>query len=287
MTGSRVRALLRYARLIGALTLAAGVLGFAIASLAPPTYQTSVDLIWLGGSVNSTAGEKSNESLSRLKNYAPLVKSDAVLRDAIGTKSVQSETIEQLRRNVRVIPGRESSSFLLTIYVASSDPSRAADIANSIAEVFVQRVMTVETTLQEADVSNLNASIKRLTETLKGLDAQIAAWQSLEPSPSGDPVTRLLNNSVRQQTLALLLQSREPVAEHLDLASSALGLLEARQREGVVIWDRAVPPNLPEGPSPRLIGVLSAAVAFSVAVSVALLIDILRPNRVGGATSVA
>jgi uncharacterized protein involved in exopolysaccharide biosynthesis len=273
--------------LIGALTLAAGVLGFAIATLAPPTYQTSVDLIWLGASANSSAGENSNESLTRLKNYAPLVKSDAVLREVMGTQSAEDETIEQLRRNVRVIPGRESSSFLLTIYVTSSDPSRAVDIANAIAEVFVRRVLTVETTLHEADISNLNSSVKRLTETLKSLDAQIAAWQSLEPSTSGDPVTRLLNASVRQQTLALLLQAREPVAERLDLASSALGLLEARQREGVVTWDRAVPPNVPEGPSPRLVGVLSAAVALGVAVSVALLIDILRPNRVGGATSVA
>jgi len=245
--------------------LAAGTSYMSSRSISP-VYQASIKLLVTQGS-NTLISDQYSSLLSAervAKTYADLIKTRPVLEQVGRTLGINA-SYESLARRVDVKLVRDTQ--LMQIFVEDTDPALARDLANAIADVFIQQNEAAQQGRFQASRENLAREVDRLaheieqrTEALDALKARGSATSA--PSDSGDVETNLLRRELSelQQTHANLLRSFEEVR-----------LAEAKGLNTLNVVEPAVLPVVPVRPNVLLNTALAAAVGLALALGVVLL----------------
>jgi capsular exopolysaccharide synthesis family protein len=106
---------------------------YLVSKLMNPTYQATTRLILTTGSSQSSAYDSTSAALELLPTYSQLIKDPAVLAPVAGKYRM---TIAQLTNMIDVKP--QSNTLIVEITVSNSDPQLAAQIANDVADSFIQ-----------------------------------------------------------------------------------------------------------------------------------------------------
>lgn len=136
------------------------IAGLAISAIftflvVTPTYSSTVDLVVNQPNTqqNQTIDQSTIETnLSLLNTYEDIIKKPTILEKVIKENQVDM-TVSELAE--QTIVTTEENSLLLSISVESNSPYLAADLANSIADVFVDEV---QNTLQINNVFIWNSA---------------------------------------------------------------------------------------------------------------------------------
>lgn len=124
--------------LVAAGALIAGVVSYGIASSSSPSYAATTTILV---TVSTSSGSVVLDDIlvaERLANtYTQLIKTRPVLEDAV-TALGGPETVSDLDSQVTAISIPDSQ--LIRVTASADDSDRAALIANTVAEVFVQRI---------------------------------------------------------------------------------------------------------------------------------------------------
>lgn len=137
MSGRRIgflSALRRWWAVIALATGAGGLLGYAYASRANPTYEAETQLV-----VNARAGDLRSQqaAASLVPTFAELVRSRQLLEPAVARLDFPV-SVEELERDVR--GEAENDTRLLRLRVRAGQPSEAIALANAIADELVRYV---------------------------------------------------------------------------------------------------------------------------------------------------
>ncbi len=122
---------------------------FAVTSLTTPTYESTTRLFVSTSSNESAADLLTGNSFTqqRVKSYADIVTSPAVLDSVVAELSLQDEADKLADRIATSVP---LNTVILEITVSDPSPYKAASIANSVAnslEAVVTNLETVDPTL--------------------------------------------------------------------------------------------------------------------------------------------
>ncbi len=250
-----------------AAALAAGA-AYAICQQSPPIYEGATTLLINEGQKATGPDYDAILMSERLaKTYAQMLTSRPVLEEAGARLGLAIGA-----RDLIVEPVRDTQ--LVRLRARHPDPLQAADIANTVAQVFIEQNERTRT----ARVADSSAGLQRemaalqaeITATQKSLDGERAA-----PSPNAAEVARLE---------ALLAQQR---STHSGLLSSyeEMRVAEARSADSLAVVEPAVMPREPVLPrtltNTLLAGVVGAMLAAGMAFLVEYLDDtIKRPEDV-------
>jgi capsular polysaccharide biosynthesis protein len=231
------------------IALAAAVAGgasFAVSAVLPREYKATAQL-YVAPAANPTAALQDvllGQNLA--KTYVQLATADVVLRRAQQTASWPD--LKSFREHTQVAQVRDTS--VITVAFRDQDAQRAADIANLIANSFVEQARALQSSLQsttltqlDKDVQSIEADLRRIDMDLTQLRATLAslpAFPQAAPAEVRAQITQLESTrSTRQQSLDQLQKTRDD-----------LRLVAARAENTVTIWESAVAPI--EAESPRV-----------------------------------
>jgi capsular exopolysaccharide synthesis family protein len=223
--------------------------------LQTPQYRSSADVLIRSSSVSGQVTFASATGLSAEVVFATRVEMRAALADALG-----------MSPNVSVASKVDLSS--LTFTAISDDPDDAALIANTYANLFIQR--RAESRLEEYLVSTQAVSerLQKVEEELENLDSTYlqnlagipatdeAARQTLEANYSGD---RSRLEAQRRRFLEVL--------DELSLSAQFIGI------SGTQVISPAAPPDSPFEPDIAGNLITALIVALALAVGLAFFLD--------------
>lgn len=124
----------------------AAVVGVIIAMaytffVATPKYQASTEIL-----VNTSQGTENiqrsdiDTSISLINTYSDIIRNEVILLPVIEDLDL-NETPGQLRQQINV--SSQNNSQVFSVSVVDEDPEQAAAIANSISDVFQERITTI------------------------------------------------------------------------------------------------------------------------------------------------
>jgi len=130
--------------LFGAIFLAALLSAFAVTSFTTPTYESTTRLFVSTSGTESAADLLTGNSFTqqRVKSYADIVTSPAVLDAVVAELSLQNEADKLPDRIATSVP---LNTVILEITVSDPSPYKAASIANSVANSLENVVTNLET----------------------------------------------------------------------------------------------------------------------------------------------
>jgi len=240
-------------------TLVAGVAAFISSRRMTPVYEASVTLlIQQAQSPAPTYSDiLSSERLAR--TYAELLKKRVILDAA--AERIGLEAIEQDSVSVQSVRDTQ----LIELKVEHISPQLAAEIANTIPAVFIERN-------EEMQLSRFAASKASLAQELSRLQADIEATQA-RIEAIGEPDTAAKEAELARLQTALT-QYRSSYATLLS-SYEATRLAEAKAMDNVIVVQEATVPEKPVRPRTMLNTVLAAVVGAMLAVGTAFLIEYL------------
>lgn len=239
--------------------IVAGLAGYAVVLQLPAVYQANVTLIVNRGSVGttSTADDTAGaESLAR--TYAEALKTRPILDEA-AQRSGASISARDLQQAVTVRP--VSGTQLLHLTVEDRDPTRAANLANTIVTVFSEHNLD----LQAGRYASSRQNLEQLVATLRGeIDSRSAELQQLRATlPPGDPQLARAESDIAQ----LQTTYSETVGTYESLrVAEARGLNSVTVVEPAVAVTDPVRPNRPQGVALAVLAGLLVAAGFARAV---------------------
>ena len=250
-------ALARLPVLIGAVLVSA-IAAYAISSLQPRVYESSATLI-VGQSL-SAVNPDYNQLLvaQRLSStYATLATTRPVLERVIEDLAL-SESPDHLRN--RVSATAESDGALLTISARDGNPTRAARLANALAEELIAASPAVQG--QQTDVlESVEQDLIAIQDDIAAAQREIDELSAVSPrTPAEDARLDTLRGRVvsLRQTYATLLQFSPSTASNL-----------------MTIIQPAAPPEAPIAPRPLFTALLAAVVAFLIVSALIFVIEYL------------
>jgi capsular exopolysaccharide synthesis family protein len=237
-------------------TLLAGGLAFLFSRNSAPVYRASTTLMVNQASNPSTATAYSDiltsERLAR--TYASLLISRPVLEETARRLGVD---VERLRGTISVTPVRETQ--LLEIQVDGPDAGLAAQIANTLPQVFIERS-------RELQVGRVSESKANLEKEISNTEVDLARTQAALNSATDDAQKARLETSLAQyrSTYSTLVASYQQVK-----------LAEAQATNNLVVAESAEVPERPIRPRPLVTAFLVAILGAAVAIGAAFIIDYL------------
>ncbi|MBN2500280.1 MAG: polysaccharide biosynthesis tyrosine autokinase [Anaerolineales bacterium] len=251
----------RWAWLLMLVSLIAGMAAFAVgAFVITPVYQATTTLL-----INQASARESDYnailSSERLaRTYAELIEKQPVMDEVITRLSLDATSVE-LKGIVEV--KLVQNTQLIEVYVENTDPVLAAQIANTIIDVFIEQNQSLQASRFAASKESLAA---QLDEQRRLIDDTMLALENLS-SQDGDQVERdRLDTNLAQfrQTYANLLQSYESVR-----------VAEAQATSNVVQVEPAAVPETPVRPRVFLNTILAAILGLMLGIGVVILIEAL------------
>ena len=232
---------------LAASVLIAGAGAFMVSLRLPGVYEAKAILV-VGQSL-SAANPDYNQLLASQQlsaTYASVATTRPIL-DTVTRQLGLNVSADQLARRVQA--AASSGSSLLTISAQDGDPSRAAAIANAVADQLIATSSTIQ-----GGMADLQASVDaELQATLEQIDAAQAEVERLGAiaSPSAGDVARL---QVLQAQLATL---RSTYASLLLVSNGGAGR--------VSVVEPAVAPSSPVAPNPLLNTLVAAVLGLVLA----------------------
>ena len=241
-------------------TLLATAAAFLVSRQMTPIYRASTTL-WINEAKSASMSDYSSlltsERLAR--TYSQLMKRRPILDE---TKQRLGLLDETLGDNVSVQLIRDTQ--LIELSVEHPIPRLAADIANTIPEVFSEQNEALQASRYESSKQNLTAQMAAVEADIANaqgsLDAATAA-----PTPDPLEISRLENALAQYRgTYSSLVESYEQIR-----------LAEAGTVDNIVVVEAAVLPAAPVRPRVMQNTLLAAVVGAMIGLGVAFLIEYL------------
>ena len=280
------------------LVIAAIVLSLSVAVIltltTKPTYEAATNL-FVTTPAASNVGETYEGNLfsqQRVASYAELVTSEEVLAQTVDALKLDT-TPERLAAQITATAVPET--VLINVTVTDSSPTRAAQIANTVSEIFASRVANLETpdsaaapmtrvvVAQQASVpqtrtspnNKMNVALGGVVGVLAGFALALLAERFKRTVGDRDDVEKLPGATV----LASLPQTRKPWASSIvDFDASSTPVAEAYRCLATVLSDpdarpRATVVTSPESAQEKTAAVVNLAAALADTGAAVCLVD--------------
>lgn len=253
--------------------LAAGV-AFLVSSAMTPIYRAQATLLVEQSQVPGTTQYNDILAAERLsRTYSRLVTSRSVLEETI-TRLNLLLTPEELEKQIEVTPVRDTQ--LVQVAVLDPSPERAATIANTLAQVFIEQQQQRQRALTGSSREELQRNIDDVKARIEQLSSRIA---ELEQRPDA--------NSLAVQTelsgLRSELNQAQTTYSSLLEAQQRMALAEAQVGTRVLVVEQAVPPT--EFVKPRILlntglaGLLGLALGIGLVLVAGYLDDTVKTSE--------
>jgi capsular exopolysaccharide synthesis family protein len=229
----------------------------------PYQYRTSIHLL-----INQAPGEGGNEYAGALfserlaKTYTELIKKRPVMAETVSLLDLPFSP-EALNGKVSVTLSGNNNIIILT--VQDTDPDRAALIANTLTEVFIQQNRDFQSSRYAESIASWERALEQIGVLITSLEGQIEA---LSPAVSADDEARLVRLEPQ------LTQARGHYNQTFNQLQS-LRVAQARELSNILIVEPALPPKSPLGSKLRTNVMMAAAVGGMLALGLAFLIEYL------------
>lgn len=245
----------QWAWLIALVTMIAGLVAFLVSQRMTPVYSASTTIYINEAPSTKTTDYNSIITSERISGtYSKMITTRPILEEVAQRVGV---AVDYLDDKITVSPIRDTT--LIQISVKSSDPRLAAQIANEVANVFSDHVVSIQE--------------QRFTTSKESLQAQIAEMEA-----QIDEVTSALaiekDSGIRASLETKLTQYRA-IYSNLILSYEQIRLSEAQTVSTVMTVDPAVVPTEPISPQVLRNTALAAMVGLMLAVGVIFLIEAL------------
>lgn len=241
--------------------LAAGLIGYGLSRLQVPRYQASTTIL-----IDEAPGVGSQSdydtllmSERRARTYAQLLATEPLLNAVIEQLKLPVDVLT-LERAINVQSVRDTQ--LISVQVRNNDPQRAAEIANSLVNIFAEQTKQLQT-------ARYQASKESLQKQLLGLEGQI---QQLETDLSGFGDDSA-NSAARNRLDELLSQYRQSYS-NLVQSFEQVRMAESQTTSSIVQVEPAVVPVEPISPSILLNTALATSIGLLIALGFVLLYEL-------------
>jgi non-specific protein-tyrosine kinase len=237
--------------------LVAGVITYIVSINTIPIYETSTRLL-----VSDPPALRSQEytgivtGQTTTRTYAQMLVDRPVLEGVIAHLQL-AMTPEDLKETVTVEPVRDTQ--LLVITVQNPDPVLAANITNTIAAVFIDRIRVLQSQRYAATQESLGQQIQEMERQIDETNQAIASETDA---------------SQLSQLQARLTEYRSLYSQ-LVTNFEEVRLAEAQNSTNVVVSEPASVPSLPVSPRTTRNTLLAAAVGMALAAAAVFSLDSL------------
>lgn len=253
--------------------LAAGV-AYLVSSAMTPIYRATTTLLVEQSQVPGNVQYNDILAAERLtRTYSQLAQSRPVLEETIQRLSLPL-TPDDLVKQVEV--SAIQNTQLVEIAVRDPSPQRAAAIANTIAQVFIERTEEQQRLQTGSSRQELQKSIEDTKARIDELSARIA---ELETRPDASSAT------IQAELAGLRSQLNQAQTTYSSLleADQRMALAEAQARSRVSIAVEAVPPERPVAPrvllNTGLAGLLGLALGLGLVLVAGYLDDTVKTSE--------
>ncbi len=252
----------QWAWLLAAMTILAALTAYIISKRTTPVYQASTTLL-----INEAPSTKSTDYNSILTSerlaitYAKMITKLPILQAAIDQLKLEDVTPEELAKTVKV--ELVQNTQLIVINVENTSPQLAADIANTLFQLFNSQIQALQASRFAASKQNLEAQLARIDEQIQQTSAEL---EKIKASGTSTAEQDRLETALAQyrQTYATLLQSYEQVR-----------ISESSTTSNVVQIEPAVPPEKPIRPRTLINTALGGLIGFISAAGFIFLLEAL------------
>jgi succinoglycan biosynthesis transport protein ExoP len=248
--------------IVGCAVLAAGS-AFAVSSRMPPAYRASVTLLVQQASSAGTNDYSAILTSERqAQTYTELLKEQPVL-EAVAAQLGLDEPWSSLAERVGVELVRDTQ--LIRLSVQDTDPLRAAQIANSIADTFIAQNEALSQERYAGFLADVQGQMDEVSALIEETQAKIDTLGTPETIQEQAEAARLesILAGYRNSYVGLLQNYQQ------------MQLIAARSADNVVVWRRAEVPGGPIGPNTMRNTLLAGVVGAMAAVGVAFLVEYL------------
>ena len=139
--------------------LLAGAAAYFISIRLTPIYETTSDLLVIEGSSGSSSDYQDVLISDRLSNtVSDMMTNQDILQEIITINELDIE-LEDLEKSIEV--SAISDTQLIAVKVEGEDPDEIAQIANSLVDVFIQRINAIQAERYSSSLSTLATQLKR------------------------------------------------------------------------------------------------------------------------------
>lgn len=252
--------------------LLGGLVGYAVIRQVPPVYEATVTLLVGQGIITNSSGTDQLLGAEQLaQTYAEAVRTRPVLTEAANQLGLPLSLRDLLDR---VHARRVANTQLLRISAENTDPSVAAALANTVAQVFVSKNQEVQAARFASSRDGLGQLVDRLQSDITAKAHQLDELRAQPAAPGRDSHIAL------QQTQLSQLESlhAETLRGYQDLQ-----VVEARGMNTLTVIEPAVSPEDPIRPNRPLVAVLAVVAGLLLAIGAAAAAeyvdDVLRDRR--------
>jgi len=220
----------------------AGAMAFVVSINMQPIYQTSTTILVSAppASTNSVDSTGMLNTQTMTSTYSQMLLDTPVLQGVI-TQLKLNNTPDELKKSISVAV--VTNTQLLVITVNDPSPVQAANIANSIAQVFADRIRELQSQRYAASRDGLNAQVTDMENQIDTTTKQIAL--------TTDP-------AALEQLQARLTQYRT-IYSNLVTSYEQIRLAEEQTSTNVVVSEPANVNNIPVSPKTPLNTILAFA----------------------------
>ncbi len=245
----------QWAWLIALVTVIAGLVAFLVSQRMTPVYSAATTIYINEAPSTKTTDYNSIITSERISGtYSKMITTRPILEEVAERVGV---TVDYLDDKITVSPIRDTT--LIQISVKSSDPRLAAQIANELANVFSDHIVSIQE--------------QRFTTSKESLQTQIAEMEA-QIDEVTTALARETDTGVKASLETKLTQYRA-IYSNLILSYEQIRLSEAQTVSTVMTIDPAVVPTKPVSPQVLRNTALAAMVGLMLAVGVIFLIEAL------------
>lgn len=243
-------------------TLLAGGTAFIVSRQMTPIYSASTTLlINQARSPNAASYQDIITSERIAKTYAKLMTQRPILERMMTLVELTEDNFDT--DSIQVTPVRDTQ--LIRISAEHASPQIAAEVANTLPQVFIEENEKTQSARFANSKANLSAQLEALDQDIQTTQVAIDQLGEPETAAGQTELTRLQSTLTQyRDSYTNLLQSYE-----------SLRLAEAQSLDTITVVEPARTPEFPVRPRTRLNTLLAAVVGAMLATGVAFLIEYL------------
>lgn len=228
---------------------------FAISLMVSPVYQASALIKVHGNSPSNTSDVFSDQALA--VSYSLLITSPDVLQAS--AQKLPGVTVGQLQSVVSDSP--VDSTQLIEVRAQANDPQQAANIANTVVNVFIQLQVTKESNRLQAMAAGVSANMTTAKTDLDAAQSKLQALQNAHAPEDRIAYQRSLVDAYQENYNALLTNYSQVQEQQLHVSDM------------LTVAQVAIPPEKPVSPQILLNTIIAALTGLLLMVIFVLLLD--------------
>jgi non-specific protein-tyrosine kinase len=251
-----------WAWLLALMAALAGGAAYISSIWTTPVYQATTLVLINEAPLNMTTSYSMLTTSERLaQTYSQVMTTRPVLEAVAQDLGFEKGYADNLEKNIQVQPVQNTS--LMTIHVEDTDPALAANIANTLVEVFAEQNLAAQAARYAASKLSLETQMAQIDQQIQSTNDQLSLLEDI-PANKVDRDQLTYTLSQYRQTYASLSQSYEEIR-----------LAEAQSISNIIQKEPAIPPVSPIRPQVMRSTLLGAAVGLMLAAGLVFLIEML------------